>query len=105
MTPTERALPIVRDEGPIRPMFFAQLMWPDSPSWHSHSNIGNGATTGVGIWRKAGSYLAQLKRRELVTWSFLDFSAYVLTRDGLAWLNGQTPRQPDPDPTPEPGTE
>lgn len=40
--------------------FFAQEMWPDSDGWKRVSNQGNGATSGKGMWLRAGVFLRKL---------------------------------------------
>ncbi len=39
---------------------FAQLMWPRSDAHFKTSNVGHGATSGVGAWRAGGSVLNRL---------------------------------------------
>ena len=46
---------------------FARLRWKDSIAWKRSYNTGNGATRGKGMWLSAGSYLAKLKKRGLVS--------------------------------------
>ena len=61
------ALRLVREHGPIFPGRFAELMWPDSPSWHRHSKCGPyGATTGAGARKAGGSFLTRLARKDLI---------------------------------------
>tara|TARA_R110000772_G_C13310332_1_gene440582 strand:- start:13509 stop:13814 length:306 start_codon:yes stop_codon:yes gene_type:complete len=45
---------------------FAMQMWPDSDGWKRVKNTGNGATSGKGMWLSGGSYLAKLRKRDLV---------------------------------------
>ena len=60
---TLRALRIVRDNGPLRPARFAELMWPNSPAWKIHYNCGPyGSTTGRGLVMSAGSFLWKMER-------------------------------------------
>ena len=46
---------------------FAKEMWPDSKAWRNVKNQGHGATSGKGMWLSAGSYLAKLRKRKLVS--------------------------------------
>jgi len=45
----------------------AEVFWPDSPAHTRTSNVGHGATTGVGIKRAAGSFLHRMEKAGLVT--------------------------------------
>ena len=45
---------------------FAMKMWPNG-KWNRIYNTGNGATSGKGMWLSAGSYLAKLHNRGLVS--------------------------------------
>ncbi len=40
--------------------FFAEKMWPNSDGWKRVSNQGNGATSGKGMWLRAGVFLRKL---------------------------------------------
>jgi len=65
---TYRALDILNErewDKPITARDFALKMWPDG-KWKKMYNVGNGATSGVGMWLSAGSYLSKLKKRGLV---------------------------------------
>jgi len=92
-----KALEIVRDNGPIIPSFFARLMWPESPSWKRYSNVGRGATCGVGVVRGAGGYLGRLYRRGWVRQTYylqtIVPRGYVLTETGKQALD-QDERDP-----------
>jgi hypothetical protein len=62
-----RAIEILKEhpEG-LTAKHFGLLMWPDNPKHKKVSNIGNGATHGVGMWFAAGSYLSRLEKRGVV---------------------------------------
>ena len=45
----------------------ARALWPDSPGWHRVSNVGRGATTGVGPKRAAGGVLKRLVDADAAT--------------------------------------
>lgn len=67
----QMALEILRrsesDGNPwVRPHWFAEQMWPDSPSWERQSRVGRGSTAGVGIRQRAGSFLMSMTRSGLV---------------------------------------
>ena len=60
---TLQALRIIRDNEPLRPTRFAELMWPDSRYWRVHYKCGpKGSTTGRGLVMSAGSYLGKMQR-------------------------------------------
>jgi hypothetical protein len=60
---TIQALRIVRDNEPLKPTRFAELMWPESPAWKIHYNCGPyGSTTGRGLVMSAGSFLWKMER-------------------------------------------
>ena len=61
-----KALLLIKQNIKVYPDQFARLMWPDSPSWHRYSNVGNGATVGVGIRQKAGSMLWAMEKDGLL---------------------------------------
>lgn len=58
-----RALRVLADNGPMSPRQFAEKIWPDAQAWERVSNVGNGATRGVGITRAGGCYLARMRSR------------------------------------------
>lgn len=74
---------------------FARSMWPDSPGWTRVSNVGRGATTGVGIKRAGGAYLARLSALGLVAteWNTSPFSYttyYSITEKGRKALEEES---------------
>jgi hypothetical protein len=84
-----QALEIVKSCGPITPRSFSSLMWPDAEAHHRHYNVGNGATTGVGMWRSAGGYLAKLANMGYIKRQYWDLlggktysSGYAITDKG-----------------------
>lgn len=62
-----RALEILEKKGPLTAKWFAEEFWPDHPGWKRVSNIGHGATRGVGMWFAGGGYLGKLRKAGLVT--------------------------------------
>ena len=58
-----RAVEIVRRHGPLTPASFAQLAWPDSPSWaHSYKAGPRSSVNGMAVVKAAGTWLANLYR-------------------------------------------
>lgn len=97
----QRALAVLRDcKDPVTPGWYAERCWPDSPSWHHHSNVGHGSTTGVGIKQRAGAMLRRLEKLGLAEEirAFGHVSRFVVSSAGLRALNeypaGNDPRQP-----------
>lgn len=83
-----RALEILAKESePLQATYFAMKMWPDTPAWSRYSNVGHGATTGVGITRKGGSYLNYLRKRGWVDMRFESVWLYYITGEGRAALD------------------
>jgi hypothetical protein len=83
-----RALTILRDHGPLAPLAFAELMWPDAPAWNTSTKAGKyGSTTGGGIIRAGGAYLAKLRKAGLVQHYPGDDRQHVLTDAGRAALD------------------
>jgi hypothetical protein len=73
---------------PMSPVAFARLMWPLSNMHTKSSNQGNGATRGKAAWLCAGSYIAVLRKKNLVD-NFLDVKSnygYYITSTGLERL-------------------
>lgn len=73
---------------PISAMGFADKFWKDSDTnmFTSSKNTGNGACRGKAAWLCAGSYLAKLRKKGLVTcttWT----NGYLLSFDGKKILN------------------
>ncbi len=64
---TYKALKILEENPEISAREFGELMWKDSEAKERIYNIGNGATKGVGLWLCAGSYLAKLVNRKLIS--------------------------------------
>ncbi len=64
---TYKALKIIEKNPKISPRKFGELMWENSEARTRVYNIGNGATRGSGLWLCAGSYLAKLRNRKLVS--------------------------------------
>lgn len=92
-TPTEpaaRALRIVQEHGAITPGFFADYMWPESEGHIRRvSNVGRGATRGVGHWRAAGAYLSRLTKRGWLSRRYrpgMKAREYFITAAGCAAL-------------------
>lgn len=50
---------------------FAEKMWPDSKGWRKVSKSG---VRGQGMWLTAGSYLAKLRSKNLVTVFIPDYT-------------------------------
>lgn len=78
------ALRVIKEAGDVRPEQFARAMWPDSPSWRSHSRVsgGRGVVTGAGIRLRAGSYLRRLERKGLLCLRWKTYNTYTLTSRG-----------------------
>lgn len=53
---------------------FAQKMWPNSKGWTTVSNVGHGATSGVGMQLVGGSYLSKLKDKGWVMSYYDDYN-------------------------------
>lgn len=85
LTPARRrALEILRDYPGIRPLGFAEKMWPDSEGWSHLTSCGpKGVTRGGGMPQAAGSYLGKLRKDGLVRNNVSDFNNdYYLTEKG-----------------------
>lgn len=61
------ALIIIRDNPKIDPRTFAGKFWPDALMHERRSRGGHGAQKGKGAWLAAGSFVAKLEKRGLVT--------------------------------------
>ena len=75
---TAKALQIIRDNPNLTANWFAQKMWPDSKGHTRSYNTGNGATSGKGMWLAAGSYLAKLVKKKLVS----RWNGFQITSEG-----------------------
>lgn len=62
LTRADEALRELSEDGArcVHAGVLAKRLWPDSPGWHRTSNVGYGATTGVGPKRAAGGILKRL---------------------------------------------
>lgn len=92
--PSETKLKALRilKRRPLRPREFAEKMWPDAQAWQRTSNVGRGATKGVGIIRAGGGYLGKLEKQGLAQWvhrSQYD-NSYVITDKGRKLLDEHT---------------
>jgi hypothetical protein len=65
---------------------FAKAMWPDSDSHSQSSRGGNGNQRGKKAWLMAGSHLAKLNRKGLVTYQDRSTGCYYLTQKGKTLL-------------------
>lgn len=61
---------------------FAKKMWPDSNMHKSSKNTGNGACRGKAAWLCGGSYLAKLRKLELVNVYGENLNRFYLTQKG-----------------------
>lgn len=58
-----KALLIIKNHKPNRPVEFARLMWPDSECWLNSVKCGkNGTSVGGGMNLAAGGYLRKLQK-------------------------------------------
>jgi hypothetical protein len=69
---------------------FAKAMWPDSHAHSCSSKGGNGNQRGKKAWLMAGSQLAKLNRKGLVTHQDTISGCYYLTAKGVALLESIT---------------
>jgi hypothetical protein len=74
---TIRALELLEKHERLTPRQFAEKMWPDAPAWKKCSNVGHGSTTGVGITRAGGCYLARLRKLGLTRQVFARHGHYA----------------------------
>jgi len=62
----KKALEIIRDNKLYTARSFGELYFKGMPILNKMSNIGNGATRGVGAWFHAGRILKRLDNKELI---------------------------------------
>jgi hypothetical protein len=84
---TIKALKIIINNNHIMsPKDFGREYFKNQDILTKRSNIGNGATQGVGAWFSAGRILKSLKQDGLITYD--DFERkYNITRKGMGYIN------------------
>jgi hypothetical protein len=98
-----RALRILAERGPVRPLRFAEFMWPESDGWKRVKNCGNhGASRGVGMSLAGAGLLGKLRRRGLAESRYgrvsgrLDCLGYGISADGLRAMSGRPNSEDNP---------
>ena len=78
------ALTILKDtsyDKTITASNFAEKFWPDNSMHNKHSNNSYGCQVGKAAWLCAGSYLAKLRKKSLIS-NGRDFRGYYITSLG-----------------------
>lgn len=81
-----KALNIIKDNQLKTPRQFGEEYFKGQPILNRHSNIGNGATRGVGAWFKAGHILKGLKEDGYIYYDYYDNRTIELTKKGKQFI-------------------